>query len=132
LRADIVHGYLFDAELATRLAGRLAGTPAVGNSERNTDYRFKRIQLVAHALTRRCVDFYVANSNAGARFSQRTLDNPRRWYYTVHNGIDISRFRPGDREDARRGLGLGDDEFVIGMFGSFKEQKNYPLLFETV
>ena len=132
LRADIVHGYLFDAELAARLAGRLARTAAVGNSERNTDYRFKRIQLVAHALTRRCVDFYIANSHAGARFSQRTLNNPRRWYYTVHNGVDTSRFRPGDRAAARRQLGLGDDEFVIGMFGSFKEQKNHPLLFAAV
>ncbi len=132
LRADIVHGYLFDAEIAARLAGALARTPAVGNSERNTDYRFKRIQLFAHALTRPCVDFYIANSNAGATFSQRMLKNPHRWYYTVHNGVDTSRFRPGDRAAARLKLGLEDDEFVIGMFGSFKEQKNYPLLFETV
>ena len=131
LRADIVHGYLFDAEIAARLAGRLAGT-AVGNSERNTDYPVKRIQLEAHRLTRRCVDFYVANSNAGARFSQRVFRNPRRWYYTVHNGVDTELFRPGDRAAARRSLGLEVDEFVVGMFGSFKEQKNYELLFVTL
>jgi hypothetical protein len=35
--AHVVHGYLFDAEIATRLAGRLAGTPLVVGSERNTD-----------------------------------------------------------------------------------------------
>lgn len=132
LRADIVHGYLFDAELAARLAGRLAGTAAVGNSERNTDYAVKRIQLVAHRLTRRGVDFYVANSGAGARFSQRVFRNPRRWYYTVHNGVDTELFRPRDRVAARRALGLEDDEFVVGMFGSFKEQKNYELLFVTM
>lgn len=132
LRADIVHGYLFDAEIAARLAGRVAGTAAVGNSERNTDYTFKRIALVAHWLTRRCVDFYVANSNAGAKFSQRALGNPRRWYYTVHNGVNTNLFQPGNRAAARHRLGLEDDEFVVGMFGSFKEQKNYELLFVTI
>jgi glycosyltransferase involved in cell wall biosynthesis len=132
LQADIVHGYLFDAEIAARLAGRLAGTPRVGNSERNTDYRFKRRQLLAHFLTRRCVDFYIANSNSGARFSQKALQNPRERYYTVHNGVDTRRFVPGDATAVRASLGLPADEFVVGMFGSFKAQKNYPLLFEAM
>ncbi len=132
LDADIVHGYLFDAEIAARLAGRLAGTRAVGNSERNADYRMQRVQLLANAATRRCVDFYVANSQSGARFSQRTLRNPAHWYYTVHNGVDTERFRPAERGAARRPLGLADDEFVIGMVGSFKPQKNHALLFEVL
>src|SRR5262245_47304943 len=35
LQADIVHGFLFDAEIAARLAGRLARKPVVIGSERN-------------------------------------------------------------------------------------------------
>jgi glycosyltransferase involved in cell wall biosynthesis len=100
--------------------------------ERNTDYKFKRRQLCAHSLTRRCVDFYIANSHSGARFNQRALKNPKDRYYTVHNGVDTRRFRGADRLAVRNSLGLGPDEFVVGMFGSFKAQKNYPLLFESM
>jgi len=131
VNADIVHGYLFDAEIAARLAGRMAGTQAIGNSERNTDYSFKRRQLYVYRLTRHCVDFYVANSNAGAKFNQQTLKNAPERYYTVHNGVDTRRFAPADRTAIRESLGLGSGDFVVGMFGSFKAQKNYPLLFDA-
>ena len=132
LHADIVHGYLFDAEIAARLAGRIAGTRAVGNSERNTDYPYKRRQLTAYRLTRQCVDFYIANSRAGAAFNQRTLGNRPDRYYTVHNGVDTRRFAPGDGTPVRASLGLDADEFVVGMFGSFKAQKNHALLFHAM
>ena len=31
----------------------------------------------------------------------------------------------------RRELGIGDQEFVVGMFASFKKQKNHPLFFNA-
>jgi glycosyltransferase involved in cell wall biosynthesis len=132
LKADVVHGYLFDAEIAVRLAGRMAGVAAIGNSERNTDYKFKRRQLVAHHLTRGFVDFYIANSNAGAKFSRNALRNAPEQYYTVHNGVDTQRFTTFDGTAVRESLGLGRTEFVVGMFGSFKTQKNHPLLFKAM
>jgi glycosyltransferase involved in cell wall biosynthesis len=132
LNADIVHGYLFDAEIAARLGGRIARVTAIGNSERNTDYPYKKRQLAAYRATRSCVDFYVANSNAGARFNQGLLDNPPGMYYTIHNGVDTVRFRPGDKSAARRELGLDHSAFVIGMFGSYKRQKNHELLFRAM
>ena len=131
LNADVVHGYLFDAEIAARLAGRLAGVSAIGNCERNTNYDFKRVQLLAYFLTRRFVTFYIANSNAGARFNQASLGNSTDLYFTIHNGVDTERFRPMDPSRARAELGIGDHHFVVGMFGSFKEQKNHPLLFRA-
>lgn len=132
LRADIAHGYLFDAEIAARLGGRLAGTRAIGNSERNTDYPYKKRQLGVYRMTRKCVDFYVANSNAGARFNQRVLGNRPELYYTIHNGVDTGRFKPVDRSRARQALGLDGDQFVVGMFGSFKQQKNHELLLHAM
>jgi glycosyltransferase involved in cell wall biosynthesis len=132
LNADVVHGYLFDAEIAARLAGRLAGVTAIGNSERNTDYPYKKRQLAVYRATKSCVDFYVANSNAGARFNQGLLGNRRGMYYTVHNGVDTTRFRPRDKSEARRTLGLADATYVVGMFGSYKRQKNHELLFRAM
>jgi glycosyltransferase involved in cell wall biosynthesis len=129
--ADVVHGYLFDAEIAARVGGMLARTPLVVGSERNTDYRLKRIQLAAYRMTRRLVDLVVANSRAGAEFNRRMLGQPASIYRVIHNGVDTMRFRPADPGPVRQELGLGASDPVVGMFGSFKEQKNHPLFFDA-
>jgi len=129
LKADIVHGYLFAAEIAARLAGRLARTPLIFGSERNTDYLLKRRQLITYRLTRGCMDLIVANSNAGAQFDCRLLGYRPSQCRVIHNGVDTQRFRPHDEQALRRELGIGDGEHVVGMFASFKKQKNHPLFF---
>lgn len=128
LRADVVHSFLFDADIAARLAGRLAGTPAIIGSERNTDYHLKRRQRITYRLTRGCVDRIIANSSAGRDFNRRLLGHAPQQYAVVHNGVNTDRFRPGDRGAVRRRLGLHPDEPVFGTFASFKAQKNHPLL----
>ncbi|MEQ1579234.1 MAG: glycosyltransferase [Steroidobacteraceae bacterium] len=128
LRIDVVHGFLFDAEIAAQLAGRLAGVRAVLGSERNTAYELKRVQLLAHHLTRRCVDLVVANSSAGAVFSSRMRGHALQKYRVVRNGVDLERFRPVDGSRVRAELGWGSDILLVGMFASLKEQKNHPLL----
>lgn len=127
LDAAVLHGYLFDAEIATRLTGRLTGRPVIG-SERNTDYTLKRSNLLAYRATRWAHDLTIANSNAGADFNSRLLGQPRDRYRVVHNGVDAVRFQPGDGAAARAELALGPDERVVGMFASFKPQKNHPFL----
>jgi glycosyltransferase involved in cell wall biosynthesis len=127
LRADIAHGFLFDAQLATRVAARLARVPVVVDSERNSNYKVKRIHRLAFRLTRGCVDLVIANSRAGAEFHRAQHGHPERQYRVVYNGVDTERFRPLPREGVRRELGIDEDEVVLGMFGSYKPQKNHPL-----
>ena len=129
LKIDVVQSYLFDAEIAVRLAGRAAGIALVVGSERNTDYRPKRRHLIAYRLTARCVDLIIANSTAGAAFNSRLLGNPPGMYRVVHNGVNTQRFAPRDRTAIRAELGLAPDEPVVGLFASFKAQKNHPLFF---
>ena len=132
LRVHVVQAYLFDAEIATRLAGRLAAVDLVVGSERNTDYRLKRRQLLAYAATRHFVDLVIANSNAGAAFNSRMLGQPAAKYRVVHNGVNTRRFVPRDRSLLARELGLPQSVPVVGMFASFKAQKNHPLFFNAV
>lgn len=129
LKADIVHSYLFSADIAARLAGRLAGTRTIIGSERNTNYRLKKRNLWAYRLTRGCVDLIIANSNAGAAFNSRLLGHNPSQYRVVHNGVDTTRFHPQDGEAIRQGLGVAEDERVVAMFASFKQQKNHSLFF---
>lgn len=131
VKADVVHGYLFDAEIAARLAGKLAGTRAVGGSERNTNYHIKKIQRITYFLTNPLMDFCIANSQSGAEYNCRELNIPPERYYTVHNGVDTERFKPRDRQQARSRLDIDERGFLIGMFGSFKAQKNHAMLLDA-
>ncbi len=129
--AAVVHSFLFDAEISARIAGRLAGKVAVIGSERNTNYEPRTRHKVAYALTRFGLDLVVANSHAGARFNSRVFHNPLSMYRVVHNGVDAGRFAPQDGAGARSALGLPAGDPVVGMFASFKPQKNHPLLLRS-
>jgi glycosyltransferase involved in cell wall biosynthesis len=130
-RVDLVHAFLFDAEMAGRLAARLAGVPVVVSSERNSDYRRPALHTAALRLTRGWVTALVANSEAGRRFSLRTTGLPASAVRVIHNGVDLARFAPGDPAAARASLALDAAGPVIGMVASFKPQKNHPLLLEV-
>ncbi len=127
LHADIVHSYLFSADIASRMAGRLAGTPVVIGSERNTDYLPKKRHVLAYRLTRGCVDLTIANSRAGAQFNSKTYGQPIADYRVVYNGVDTERFKPQDKTAARAGLGIAASNHVVGVFASFKPQKNHAM-----
>lgn len=131
LRADVVYGFLFDAVIASGLAGRLAGTKVVVGSERNTDYVLKGTQRIAYRLTRPCFDLMIANSNAGAQFNSQTIGLDIAKYRVVHNGVDTRRFQLRDATGIRSELGIAANELIVGMFASFKQQKNHEMFFRA-
>ncbi len=131
LGADVVHGYLFGAEIASRLAGRLAGTRVVIGSERNANRRIKMIHRWAYRLTQKYVDAIVANSNAGAESNQRVFGLPASHYRVVHNGVDTDRFKPTNGKGARENLGIPTEAPVVGAFANFKRQKNHGMLYRV-
>jgi glycosyltransferase involved in cell wall biosynthesis len=100
-------------------------------SERNANYVMKKRQVLLYRWTRRCVDMLIANSHAGAEFNQRVVGYPPSRYRVVHNGVDTGRFAPGRPDAVRQELGIAGDELVVGMFASFKQQKNHPLFFRA-
>lgn len=128
--AQVMHCFLFDAEIAGRLAGRLTRRPVIG-SERNTNYAVKRLDYLVYRMTGWAQKLTIANSSAGADFNSRTFSLPRSRYRVVHNGVDTERFRPQGADLLRRELGIHLDELVVGMFGSFKPQKNHSLLLKA-
>lgn len=127
VRADVVYNNLFDATIAGRLAARLARRPVVIDSEANTDYKLKRSNAIALRLTRWCNDMTIANSRAGAAYQSRLLGQPADSYRVVYNGVDVERFKPTEVSRIRQELGLKENQPVVGMFASFKPQKNHPL-----
>jgi glycosyltransferase involved in cell wall biosynthesis len=131
LHADIVHGFLFSAEIASRLAGRMAGTAVVIGSERNANHAIQMSNRIVYRLTGACVDVIIANSNAGAAWNGKIFHRPLSDYRVVHNGVDAERFRPMDGREIRAKLGIPVPCPVVGAFANFKEQKNHAMLFRA-
>jgi glycosyltransferase involved in cell wall biosynthesis len=125
LRIHVVHGYLFDAEIAGRLAARLAKVPVIVGSERNADYRRPWLHARLLRWTGRWLDALIANSSAGKRFDVRTLSIPVDRIHVIHNGVDTARFRPEDSASARQRLGLPASRPVVGMVASLVPKKNH-------
>ena len=124
-RVDVVHAFLFDAEIVARLAARIAGVPVVIGSERNTDYVRPRLHTVALKSTQGLFDVIVANSTSGKNFNMRTLGLADSRIEVVHNGVDEEKFQP-DRKAGlafRERLGISPSAPLIGMVGSYKRQK---------
>jgi glycosyltransferase involved in cell wall biosynthesis len=126
-RVEVVHAFLFDAEIVARLAAPLAGVSVVVASERNTDYVRPLLHKVALKATSSLFDVMVANSNAGKQFNMRTLGSRASQIEVVHNGVDVARFHPDPAagQKFRQALGIPLQDPVIGMVASFKRQKGH-------
>ena len=133
LKIDVIHSFLFDAEIASRLAGLLARIPAIIGSERNSHYHLKKRQLLAYRVTRRAVNVIIANSTEGSIFNAGIQGLNMSHYRVVHNGVNTTRFQPrNDIDKIKQSLGISQDEQLVGMFASFKTQKNHPLAFAAM
>jgi glycosyltransferase involved in cell wall biosynthesis len=131
LEVDVTHAFLVDAEIAARLAGALYPRTAVIGSERNTDYVPQLGHTIPLRLTNRWCAATIANSHAGKRFRVRAFGISADSVFVVHNGVDLVRFAPREAALARADIGLPPSVPVVGLFASFKTQKNHPMFFRT-
>lgn len=129
----IAHSYLFDAEIAVRLAAKISLRKIkVIGSERNANYLIKPIQKKAYYLTRNMVCKIIANSQSGATYNAQQTGQPNSKYHVIYNGVNTNRFIVKDKIETRRSLGITQDCKLIGMFASFKQQKNHFFLIDTL
>ena len=132
-RADIVHGFLFDGDIYSRLASVGTGAIAV-NSERNSDYSLSITQKFAHRCTRFLAHAVVANSYAGARFARTLFALPPGRIHTVWNGIDLNSIdgRTAEYDVRLHELFFEGTNFKIAcLVGSIKPPKDYRLALEV-
>ena len=133
LRPDIVHGFLFDGDLYSRLAAAATGVPVL-NSERSSNYRLTPMQRLAHLATRKLADGVVANSFVGKAFAEALFGLPPEDVHVVWNGIrleDIERRARAPGVDVRREFFGGGHARVACLVGSIQPAKNYHLALET-
>jgi glycosyltransferase involved in cell wall biosynthesis len=117
---------------AARLLGRWLGVP-VTITLRGTEARHARMRryrpLVRAALAHARRVFAVADALKQVAVS---LDIPAERILVVGNGVDTAVFRPVDRGEARRALGLAADAPVLITVGGLVERKGFHRVIEQL
>ncbi|MFP4057986.1 MAG: glycosyltransferase [Candidatus Brocadiia bacterium] len=119
-QADIVHSFLFHANLAARLAvlgARPAAVVASARVAERTRPRRRRLEVLTHRLVdaQVCVSTGVRDFFAAGGF-------PREKLVVVPNGVDVARFEGRDPAFKDR-LRLGPDTPLVTTVGRLHEQK---------
>lgn len=129
IKPDCIHGWLWSANVASRIVARILGIPQISSLHNNVDqdgffrnfidkytYRYAKVLVpVSHG---------VAQSLRDKKFNTNQ--------YVIHvikNGIS-SKVSPHSAEQNLKNF-LGKDSFVVGSVGRFVPLKNYGLLINS-
>lgn len=132
---DIAHSYLYQANLVTRVAARLAGVPVNISSVRCSYTWLNWKHFLVDRWTAHLADCITSVSEATRQFSIEREGLPAAKIVTLPNGIDVSRFGGIDRQAARAALraelGYGPGDLVVCTTGRLHEQKGHTYLFQA-
>jgi len=138
-RPDIVHTWMYHADLVGGLAAKLAGVRHVVWHLHNSDLSPQRVRLMtrlvvrANALLSHLIpQVIVSCSEAGVRV-HRALGYADK-FLVVPNGVDTQRFAPmtDARRSVREEFGFDEDLPIIGLVARVDPQKNHCGFFEAV
>jgi glycosyltransferase involved in cell wall biosynthesis len=130
-RPHVLQTWLYHADLAGLIAGRLAGVPSIVWNIRASDMDMSRYRTMSALTIRACARWshrptaIVVNSEAGQRHHEYLGYRPRRWVL-IPNGVDTSAFKPDSdaRASLRKELGLGAETILVGLIGRFDPMKD--------
>jgi glycosyltransferase involved in cell wall biosynthesis len=133
---DLVHSWMYHANVATQLAALLAATrlPIVSAIHHSCDD--ERAAPAIRRLVRRLDGLLSRRSSAVIYVSARSCEQHRQLGYSsrntvfLPNGFDVHLFAPSARlRDAQRSsFGLQDGEFTIGCVARFAPAKDHDTL----
>jgi len=133
LAPDIVHTRGWSSVDAIS-AARVTGIPFVIHGEHGWEASDPQGRNRRRMLVRKClsplVDRFVTVSDDLKRWLHQSIGIPERKIARIHNGVDVRRFSHGQREAARRLLGLEDPAFVVGTVGRLDAVKDHTSLLQ--
>ena len=124
-RPLVLHGHLFHANLAARLAfATLAPAERkdihVFSTIHVIERRFRPWQFTLDRLTAKYARAEVCVSKTVAAYHQQRTGLPASFFRVIDNGIDLSRFRPAER--------AGSGPRYVFSAGRLDRQKDFPTL----
>jgi L-malate glycosyltransferase len=128
----IVHAYLYDASIASRLAGRWARVPVVLTSTRAPLDYLPRAAWCLDRVTARWCHRIIAVSEHTAEVIVRVEGIARQKVVVIPNGVDLHRFTPSDPRIARAHWGIDEDTFVVASIGRLSKEKGHRYLLQAL
>lgn len=130
-RPHVLHTHRWATLCEGLIAARLAGVPFVVHGEHGTLETRARNVLVQRWLWGR-VDRLLSVSSRLAERMAGEIRFPLDRITVIRNGVDLVRFAPRDRSEARSALGLTPNELVIGTVGRLVAVKDQATLLKTL
>lgn len=139
LQPDLVHTWMYHADLVGGLAARMASVGAIGWCIRNSTLSPKANKRTTLAVMRVCagLSWWVPDGILSCSEVARQVHIDRGYaadkMVVVPNGFDLVRFKPdaSARTSVRNELGVGEDVSLVGLIGRFDPQKNHAGFFEA-
>lgn len=139
LQPDVVHTWMYHADLLGGIAARLAGVRAVSWCIRNSDLDRTKTKLSTRAVVKLCAALskyipaaIISCSERAGQIHVKSGYAPEKMHI-IPNGFDMSRFKPRAeaRDQLRNELRLGAATQFVGLIGRFDPQKNHEGFFEA-
>ncbi len=137
---DLVHTWLFMANVIGVAGARLAGTPRIVASVRNLSL-WKRTWYrqwwfrAADVMSTWAADVVTVNAQALVEDHARWARYPARRIHVIHNGLEPAPFAL-DRRDARTALraltGVGDEAVVVATVGRLAPEKDQATFLKVI
>lgn len=133
LKPDLVHTWMYHANLIGGISARLAGVPAVTWAIHHSNLSSKQNKRSTLAVVRVCswLSRHIPNRiiccSEVARYIHTKVGYPNEKFFVIPNGINLEHFTPdvSAHDLVRAELGLSEDTALIGLFARFDSQKNH-------
>ena len=127
LRPDLVYSFNYAGNAYARLAGLLAGVPILITGER--DIYMSRFMALLERLLLPFTECVICNAEAIRRDLIDRVGLAGNKVITIPNAVVVPpAFGPEEKEAARRSIGAGVDEVVVGTITRIAAKKNLGML----
>src|SRR5258708_8847990 len=136
-KVDILHSHLFYGSLFASPIGRLALVPVILETPHVREHwrrgRFKS-HFFVDRLAGRCVDHYIAVSQANARYLVESKGLPQEKIIVITNGCDLRKFDPAHQAPSylKHQLGFDSDDLILMVLGRLEPQKGHRVLLDAL
>jgi glycosyltransferase involved in cell wall biosynthesis len=131
-KVALIHAHEFRANTFGTLVARLCGLPLVATVHGKNYYPDQLKRRMAYRWVSQAARM-VAVSHDLRQFLEARIGIPRDRITVIHNGVDtIPHASSAQVRQIRYELGIGDDEFVIGIVGSLYPVKGHMSLLDAM
>jgi glycosyltransferase involved in cell wall biosynthesis len=135
-KIEILHSHLFYASLLASPIAWLCRVPVVIETQHGREawrHGWLKGHFFIDRLVGRCVDHYIAVSNANAGYLTSEKRLPARKIQVIWNGIDLARFQPTRiaPQGIKKSIGFDEGDPLVLVVGRLEPQKGHRVLLDA-